>query len=54
MMTPTIAHLGWLRRRSSIADALDSALGAETRASTARSPLADGSIVPVLLPEMSA
>jgi 8-oxo-dGTP pyrophosphatase MutT (NUDIX family) len=54
MMTPTIAHLGWLRRRSSIADALDSALGAETRASTAPSPLADGSIVPVLLPEMSA
>lgn len=51
MMLPTIAHLRWLQRRRSIADALESARGADGRTLIEPRRLSDGSIVPVYLPE---
>lgn len=50
MFTPTIAHLRWLARRSSIADAVASAAGADGRTTVAPVRLEDGSIVPILVP----
>lgn len=51
MMLPTIAHLRWLERRTSIDEAVASAQGADGRTMVRPQRLADGSIVPVLLPE---
>ena len=51
MMLPTLAHLRWLERRTSIDDALASAEGADGRTLVRPQRLADGSIVPVLMPE---
>lgn len=51
MMLPTVAHLRWLHRRTSIDDALESARGADGRTLIAPRRLSDGSIVPVYIPE---
>ena len=50
MVLPTLAHLRWLSRRSSIADAFDSARGADGRSLIQPRRLHDGSIVPIHLP----
>jgi len=50
MITPTLAHLRWLQRRSSIADALASADGADGRTLIQPRRMEDGSIVPIHLP----
>ena len=50
MMLPTLAHLRWLTRRSSIADAVASARGADGRTSIEPRRLDDGSLVPIHVP----
>jgi 8-oxo-dGTP pyrophosphatase MutT (NUDIX family) len=50
MVLPTLAHLRWLARRSSVSDAFESALGADGRSLIKPERAHDGSIVPVLLP----
>lgn len=50
MILPTLAHLRWLRRRGSIADAVDSARGADGRSQIEPHRADDGSLVPTLLP----
>lgn len=50
MVLPTIAHLRWLARRSSIAEALESARGADGRSLIRPERAHDGSIIPILLP----
>jgi 8-oxo-dGTP pyrophosphatase MutT (NUDIX family) len=50
MITPTLAHLRWLQRRSSIEDALASADGADGRALIEPRRLADGSMLQIDMP----
>lgn len=50
MILPTLAHLRWLERRSSIDDALETASGADGRELVEPKEMEDGSIVPVLVP----
>lgn len=50
MILPTLAHLRWLSRRSSIQDALESASGADGRTLIRPERMEDGSILPVHLP----
>jgi hypothetical protein len=50
MVLPTLAHLRWLERRSSITDAIDSARGADGRSLIKPERAHDGSILPILLP----
>ena len=50
MIIPTLAHLRWLQRRSSVQDALDSARGADGRTLIEPRRLDDGSILPIHLP----
>lgn len=51
MILPTIAHLRWLVRRSSIEDAMVSSRGADGRTLIEPKRVEDGSILPILLPE---
>lgn len=50
MITPTTAHLRWLRRRSSIEEAINSARGADGRSSIVPRMVEDGSLLPVHMP----
>lgn len=50
MILPTLAHLRWLSRRSSVAEALASADGADGRTLISPRVLEDGSIVPIPMP----
>jgi hypothetical protein len=54
MFLPTIAHLRWLSKRGTIADALRAAEGADGRTLIVPRRVEDGSIVPVHLPVESA
>ena len=50
MMLPTLAHLRWLAKRTSLADAVASASGADGRTSIEPRRLHDGSLVPIHVP----
>ncbi|MGH3649480.1 MAG: NUDIX hydrolase [Acidimicrobiia bacterium] len=50
MTLPTLAHLRWLERRTSIEDALASARGADERTLIEPRRLEDGSLVPIHMP----
>ena len=50
LILPTLAHLRWLSRRSSVGDALESASGADGRTLIRPEMMEDGSILPVHLP----
>jgi 8-oxo-dGTP pyrophosphatase MutT (NUDIX family) len=50
MILPTMAHLRWLGRRESIADAISSARGADGRTLIRPRRVEDGSLVPIHLP----
>ena len=50
LILPTLAHLRWLSRRSSVEDALESASGADGRTLIRPERMEDGSILPVHLP----
>jgi 8-oxo-dGTP pyrophosphatase MutT (NUDIX family) len=50
MIYPTISHLRWLQRRTSIADAIDSARGADGRTMIQPRRVDDGSLLPIHLP----
>ena len=51
MILPTISHLRWLARRTSIDDAMSSAQGADGRTLIEPKCVEDGSILPILFPE---
>lgn len=50
MFMPTISHLRWLARRSTVDDAISSAVGADGRSSIRPQIMDDGSIVPIHMP----
>lgn len=50
MILPTVAHLRWLARRSSIDEAFESARGADGRTLLEPKRVEDGSMLPVLMP----
>jgi 8-oxo-dGTP pyrophosphatase MutT (NUDIX family) len=50
MVLPTVAHLRWLARRTSIEDAFESARGADGRTLIRPTRVDDGSIIPIHLP----
>lgn len=50
MISPTLAHLRWLQRRTSIKDALASASGADGRTLIEPRRIGDGSIIPIHMP----
>jgi 8-oxo-dGTP pyrophosphatase MutT (NUDIX family) len=50
MILPTLAHLRWLTRRATIAEAVASAEGADGRTLIRPEVAADGSIIPIHLP----
>lgn len=50
MVRPTIAHLRWLRRWSSVEEALRSAQGADGRTLIIQSVVDDGSLLPIHMP----
>ena len=50
MITPTLAHLRWLTRRASIADAFHSARGADGRTVIRPRVMPDGSLLPIHMP----
>jgi 8-oxo-dGTP pyrophosphatase MutT (NUDIX family) len=50
MFQPTVAHLKWLQRRSSIDDAIRSAEGADGRTLILPRRVEDGSLVPIHMP----
>lgn len=50
MISPTISHLRWLARRSSIDDAFASADGADGRTVIEPRQVEDGSLLPILMP----
>lgn len=50
VILPTLAHLRWLSRRSSVDDAIESADGADGRTLIRPERMEDGSILPVHLP----
>ncbi len=50
MITPTLSHLRWLARRSSIEDAFASARGADGRTLIEPRVVEDGSLLPIYMP----
>ncbi len=50
MILPTVSHLRWLERRSSIDDAARSAQGADGRTLIEPRVMEDGSLLPIHLP----
>lgn len=50
MISPTLSHLRWLARRSTIADAFSSAQGADGRTLIEPRQVEDGSLLPVYMP----
>lgn len=50
MFQPTVAHLKWLQRRSSIGDAIRSAQGADGRTLVLPRRVEDGSLLPIHMP----
>ena len=50
LILPTIAHLRWLARRTSVAQVISSALGADGQSLIRPSEMTDGSLVPIHLP----
>lgn len=50
MILPTLAHLRWLARRSSVNEAIESARGADGRTFIRPALAEDGSIIPIHLP----
>lgn len=50
MMQPTIAHLQWLRRSSSVDEAIESARGADGRTLIIPRRVEDGSLLPIHMP----
>lgn len=54
MILPTLTHLRWLSRRVSVEAAVESARGADGRTLVLPKVVADGSLVPVLLPGESS
>ena len=50
MILPTLAHLRWLTKRSGIADAMESARGADGRTMIEPRRAEDGSILPIHMP----
>lgn len=54
MWLPTTAHLRWLAKRPTIADAVDSAMGADGRTLIEPRRVDDGSLMPIHLPAESA
>jgi 8-oxo-dGTP pyrophosphatase MutT (NUDIX family) len=50
MILPTLAHIRWLQRRSSIEDAIRSARGADGRTLIQPRRMDDGSLLPIHLP----
>lgn len=50
MISPTISHLRWLARRSTIADAVLSAQGADGRTLIEPRQVEDGSLLPIYMP----
>lgn len=50
MVRPTIAHLHWLRRWSSVDEAIDSARGADGRTLIVPHRVEDGSLLPIHMP----
>jgi len=50
MISPTLAHLRWLQRRTSIEDALASASGADGRTLIEPRRIGDGSIIQIHMP----
>jgi 8-oxo-dGTP pyrophosphatase MutT (NUDIX family) len=50
MFLPTIAHLRWLERRSTVEDAIASASGADGRSLIQPQRMEDGSILPIHMP----
>ena len=50
MILPTLAHLRWLARRSSIEEAMQSASGADGRTLIEPRRMEDGSLLPIHLP----
>lgn len=51
MFLPTVSHLRWLTLRVDVADAIASAVGADGRSLIQPRMMADGSIVPIHMPE---
>jgi len=50
MFLPTVAHLRWLERRSTVDDAVAAAHGADGRSLVAPKRMEDGSLMPIHLP----
>ncbi len=50
LILPTISHLRWLTRRSSVTDVIASAQGADGRTVVEPSEMEDGSLVPIHVP----
>lgn len=50
MFPPTVAHLRWMARQSSVTEVIDSAIGTDGRTVFEPRVMDDGSMVPIPLP----